>query len=427
MKSRILLVTVLAALFFTVGAVNRAAATTFQISVKVTGLTGTVVLENDKSVALTFTTNETLKFSTTYSSGAAYTVSITTQPTTKSCTPTYSSGTIKANITITVTCSTGSARKLGTVSAVSSISCQGSIKNGVCQQMTVACPGLPNVKAYVKTNTPSGTSKGTVTYTVGTDGNGLYDSIFTYGSTAVQNVLDAGFTTVQISWGSPFNSGQPNGWVEGPGGVLDAACRYATVTNWIYNNIQNNTSVPYCATANSGGAGALAYALSQYGSNSVLSMAEVTSGPPTGRLDWGCGCLEGSLSVQCGSKNPMGTCFGTADAPVWDPAYSPSSNPAVCTDAVNGTLPAGGLNFFLGDSVEAPGALYNFPHTWVNLVFGGGDDSSAIPIGQDWFDNITSTSLTGQACVAGAPHSLPSDPNGAAQIESDLLSLCKLH
>jgi hypothetical protein len=424
MKSRFLLFTVLAALFVSAGAIDRASATTFQISVKVTGLTGSVTLQNDKGVALTFTTNKTLKFSTTYSSGAAYTVNVTLQPTTKSCTPTYSSGTIKANLTITVTCATGSTRKLGTVSAVSSIACQGSIKNGVCQQMTVACPGIPSVKAYVKTNTPSGTSKGTVTYGTGTDGNGLYESIFTFGSTAVQNVLNAGFTTVQISWGTPFNSSQPNGWVEGPGGVLDMACRYATVTNWIYTNIQNNTALPYCATANSGGAGALAYALSQYGSNNVLSMAEVTSGPPPGRLDWGCGCTEGKIAVSCGSSSSLGTCFGTADAPVWDPGYNPTATTGVCTAAVTGTLPPGGLNFFLGDSVEAPGATYNFPKTFVNLVFGGADNSSAIPIGQHWYNNITSSKA--QVCVAGGQHSMANTLAGADQIANDLISLCKI-
>jgi hypothetical protein len=290
--------------------------------------------------------------------------------------------------------------------------------------MTVSCPGVPDVFAYVKTNTPTGTSLGTATYNTGTDGNGLYESIFTYGSTAVGNVLSAGFTTVQISWGTPFNSDQPNGWAQGPGGVLTAACRYATVTQWIYNNIQNNTKLPYCATANSGGAGALAYALSQYNSGSVLSMAEVTSGPPTARLDWGCGCQEGKLPVQCGSSSTLGTCFGTADAPVWDPAYNPNETPGVCTDAVDGTLPPGGLNFFLGDSVEAPGAAYSFPSTYVNLVFGGADNSSAIPIGQDWFNNITSTKA--QACVAGGEHSMANTLPGAEQIANDLISLCKL-
>jgi len=393
------------------------------VSVAVSGLSGTVTVENDQGQTLTFTSNETQAFSYSYTSGATYTVSVTQQPSAQACIPTYSTGTIKSDVTISATCATGSTRQLGTISGVGAApSCGGSIKNGVCQQMTVSCPGVPDVMAYVKTNTPTGTSKGTVTYNTGTDGNGLYDSIFTYGSTAVGNVLDAGFTTVQISWGTPFNNSQPDGWAEGPGGVLASACRYATVTNWIYNNIQKDSSLPYCATANSGGAGALAYALSQYNSGSVLSMAEVTSGPPTARLDWGCGALEGSKPVVCGSSPTLGTSFGTADAPVWDPAYNPSITPGICTDAVKGTLPPGGLNFFFGDSVEAPGAEYNFSNTYVNLVFGGADDSSAIPIGQDWFNNITSSKA--QVCVTGGMHSLANTMPGALQIANDLISLC---
>jgi hypothetical protein len=423
MKSRNLLLTVLAGLFFSAFIFTCAAATTYKVSVKVTGLSGTVVLEDDQSEKLTFTSSKTLTFSNTYASGATYTVSVITQPSAQACVPTYFTAKITKNTTINAVCAKGSTRALGTVSGVSSIACSGSIKDGVCQQMTVACPGLPNVDAYVKTNAPSGTSKGTVTYNTGTDGNGLYESIFTYGSTAVQNVLNAGFTTVQISWGTPFNNNQPNGWVEGPGGVLASACRYATVTKWIYTNIQNNSKLPYCATANSGGAGALAYALSQYNSGSVLSMAEVTSGPPTGRLDWGCGCTEGKMNVSCGSSSSLGTCFGTADAPVWDPAYNPTGA-GLCTNAVDGTLPIGGLNFFLGDSVEAPGAVYKFATTYVNLVFGGADDSSAIPIGQHWFNNITSSKA--QVCVAGGQHSLANTLAGADQIANDLISLCKI-
>jgi hypothetical protein len=395
------------------------------ISVNVTGLSGTVVMEDDKGDTLTFTSNNTQTFASTYASGATYTVSVTNQPSTQSCVPTYSTGTITSNITISAICATGSTRQLGTITGVSTISCQGAIRNGVCQQMTVSCPGVPDVSAYVKTNSPTGTSKGTVTYNTGTDGNGLYESIFTFGSTAVQNVINAGFTTVQIDWGSPFNNNQPNGWVEGPGGTLAAACRYATVTQWIYTNIQNNTGLPYCATGNSGGAGALAYALSQYNSGSILSMAEVTSGPPAGRLDWGCGCQEGKLAVQCGTASTLGTCFGNADAPVWDPAYNPTATTGVCKAAVNGTLPPGGLNFFLGDSVEAPGANYTFPHTFVNVVFGGADNSSAIPIGQDWLNNITTSK--GQGCVAGGVHSLANTQAGADQIANDLINFCKVN
>ncbi|HEX3821908.1 MAG TPA: hypothetical protein VHW45_16365 [Candidatus Sulfotelmatobacter sp.] len=395
------------------------------VSVAVTGLSGSVTMQDDQGDTLTFNSNTTQTFTKTYTTGASYTVYVTGQPAAQSCIPTYSTGTINSNVTINAACSSGANRALGTISGVSSIACQGSIKNGVCQQMTVSCPGVPNIQAYVKTNTPTGTPLGTVTYNTGSDGNGLYDSIFTFGSTAVQNVLNAGFSTVQISWGTPFNNTQPDGWALGPGGVLASACRYATLTQWIYDNIHDdNTSVPYCATGNSGGAGALAYALSQYPSSNILSMAEVTSGPPTGRLDWGCGCTEGKLAVQCGTATTLGTCFGKADAPFWDPAYNPNVTPGLCTNAVSGGLPPGGLNFFLGDSVEAPGANYTFPHTFVNVLFGGADNSSAIPIGQHWLNNITTNK--GQGCVAGGLHSLANTEAGAQQIATDLIGLCKL-
>jgi len=397
------------------------AAASYSLSVSMTGLSGTVVLTDDQGNTLSFSGNNTQTFSNTYASGAAYTVSVTTQPLTMSCIPTYSSGTITSNTTIFATCSTGSARQLGTISDITTITCQGALKNGVCQQLTVSCPNVPSVYAYVKTNTPTGTPLGVASYGTGTEGNGLYESLYTYGSTAVGNVLNAGFITVQITWGTPFNSSQPNGWVQGPGGVLAASCNYATVVQWIQQNVGTSTpNLPYCATANSGGAGALAYTLSQY--PNTLSMAEVTSGPPSGRLDWGCGCQEGKLAVQCGTASTLGTCFGKTDGAVWDGAYSPNS---LCSTAAGGgALPPGGLDFFLGDSVEAPGANYNFPNTFVNLVFGSADNSSAIPIGQDWFNNITSAK--GQACVSGGEHSMADTQAGALQIANDLISMCKL-
>ncbi len=309
-------------------------------------------------------------------------------------------------------------RSLGTVTE-KSITCKsGGMSGATCEQLTVTCPGVNNVYAYLKINTPS-SPLGTVLYGTGTDGNGLYDTLFTYGKTAVQNVYNAGFRTVQVSWGTPFNTAQPAGWVEGPGGVLAASCRWATVANYVYKTIQNNSGKPMCATANSGGAGALAYVLSQYPNN--ISMAEVTSGPPTARLDWGCMCKEGKLPTYCGKGN-LGTCFGVTDAGVWDPAWTPNN---YCSSAVKGTPPPGGSTFFLNDSVEASGAVYNFPHTYVNVVFGGTDTSSAIPIGLDWYNKITSSKE--QTCVADAPHSIPNVLDGAQQIANDLIGLCKLY
>ena len=61
-------------------------------------------------------------------------------------------------------------RALGTVTS-KSITCKGGgLTGGTCQQLTVTCPGVANVFAYIKTNTPVN-PLGTVLWGTGTDGN----------------------------------------------------------------------------------------------------------------------------------------------------------------------------------------------------------------------------------------------------------------
>jgi hypothetical protein len=81
-------------------------APSYSISAAVTGLSGgTLVLQDDAGKQLSFSSNATQTFSNSYASGATYSVSIVTQPAGQSCTPSSNtSGTITANVTITVTC-----------------------------------------------------------------------------------------------------------------------------------------------------------------------------------------------------------------------------------------------------------------------------------------------------------------------------------
>ena len=79
----------------------------FTISVAVTGLTGTLVMQDDKSDNLTFTSNITQTFATTYASGSTYTVSVKTPPSGQTCAlSSNASGTLTGNITVTATCTT---------------------------------------------------------------------------------------------------------------------------------------------------------------------------------------------------------------------------------------------------------------------------------------------------------------------------------
>lgn len=83
--------------------------TTYTVSAAVSGLNNgaSVVLGDSLGDALTFTGNTTQAFATAYASGASYSVSITTQPTGETCTlGSNSSGTISANVTVQVTCTT---------------------------------------------------------------------------------------------------------------------------------------------------------------------------------------------------------------------------------------------------------------------------------------------------------------------------------
>lgn len=67
------------------GSINAAAAN-YTISVSVNGLSGTLVVQDDKGDALTFAANKTQTFATSYSSGATYSVTVKTQPIGQTCT-----------------------------------------------------------------------------------------------------------------------------------------------------------------------------------------------------------------------------------------------------------------------------------------------------------------------------------------------------
>ncbi len=303
-----------------------------------------------------------------------------------------------------------------------------------CYQVNTSCEGLADLSVYLKVNQPAGTPIGTVMFGTGTGGSALYDNdppdffngSINGGLNVVQSVLNAGFTTVQVTFGAPFTNQTPNGWLTGPGGPRRAACRYATVAQWVYQNIHNSsTTAPLCATGNSGGSAAIAYAITDYGMDSIFSMVEETSGPPMARLDQGCAPPSSSVcqahQFTCNSGDPvqnLSTCYAAADADIIDQAYSQP----LCRNSVNGQTPPAGL--FLSDSILG-GPQRTFPKTRVNVLLAGQDTSAAVEQGLAWFDALTSTT-TSQSCVSDAPHPIPSAADGAAAVANDIQAMCTL-
>jgi hypothetical protein len=325
----------------------------------------------------------------------------------------------------------------------------GILTGATCYQVNTSCAAIADYPVYLKVNQPAGTAVGTVILGTGTGGSSLYDNDpsfiangFNGGQNVVQGLLNDGFTTVQISFGSPFNStNTENGWLQGPGGVRRLACRYATVADWVYKNIHNsNPSTPYCATGNSGGSGAIGYAVTEYGLASEFSLVEMTSGPVMTLLQQGCNTCGQYLGSNPCKQTQENMCYtvstgGTSStAGIIDTAYQAQgqTTPTLCTDAINGT---GTNNFsrFQSDSIEddpgvRPALPIANPPTNVNVVFGTKDTiGNAVPQGYAWWGAIGLQTPPKPVCVPTAPHAIPSDPNGATQIVSDIQSMCVVH
>ena len=94
----------------------------YSVGGTVTGLSGTLVLENNGSDSLTITADGMFSFATKEHSGDSYSVTVQTQPSTQTCTVSNGSGTISnSNITnVVVTCSVNAYSVGGTTSGLSS-------------------------------------------------------------------------------------------------------------------------------------------------------------------------------------------------------------------------------------------------------------------------------------------------------------------
>jgi hypothetical protein len=331
----------------------------------------------------------------------------------------------------------------------------GGIGGATCYQVNTTCDQVAPYSVYLKVNTPAGTPIGTVILTTGSGGSALYDydspeffytdsnGVATNGGEAVvQGILNAGYTTVQVSFGSPFNNtNTENGWLQGPGGVRHLACRYATVAQWVYQNIHNSsTTEPFCATGNSGGSAAIGYALSEYGLGTIFNMVEPTSGPVMTRLDAGCSApgnvnYNGTTACTTALTNMSYSLGANGTAAIVDAAYQNvgATTPTLCTDGITGAN-SGNFLRFQSDSIDfspskSPALPIPDPPTTVNVVFGGADtsNSGAVPQGEWWWSSVAPKPT--QACVPQAPHAIPASPDGkgVTQIVTDIQTLCKVH
>lgn len=304
--------------------------------------------------------------------------------------------------------------QLGTVKS-SSVSCPaGGIRATSCYALDISCPKIPDYTAYVKIIAPFH-SYGTVLFTIGGDVNDIYES-YTYGAVAVQNVINAQLTAVELTFGQPFSASP--GWEYNAGGegVRLASCRYATAAKWVHDN-ELKGDAPLCATGSSAGGEIIAQGLTHYGLDKYLTFAEITSGPPFNRLDEGCDdTLPATVEYCSGANVTMGIALDNAIKYI-DPAYpGPWCSSSIQTHSDQYAQQ------FLNDSVTSPDAVLSYPNTKVRFLFGGKDTSSAIRQGLAYQSEISQR--TTYACVNDAPHSIPNVLDGAETIAADIVENC---
>lgn len=188
----------------------------------------------------------------------------------------------------------------------------------VCQSANVAgCPNVSNLNFTYSYDIPSGTIKGTIVFISG--GSGTVDA---GDANSAGYYFSQGYKVIQVEWADdwelatiPAQFTGNNSTTTYTANIQLAACRNATLLNFIFNT---NNSTLYsgggrCAEGSSAGSAAIAYALTFYGAGNYLDAVELKSGPPLGDIEQGCEvpaapnllvCPTGQFGCQLGGSSP---------------------------------------------------------------------------------------------------------------------------
>ncbi|HEY4903442.1 MAG TPA: hypothetical protein VIH89_08225 [Candidatus Sulfotelmatobacter sp.] len=169
--------------------------------------------------------------------------------------------------------------------------------NSHCFSGTISCSNVHSDVADIGfTFGAQGTSGTNGTIVLFSHGDG---TTLDFDNTVLSNYNQAQFGTVEVIW-QPASPGGLAPWEQSASGtgtvttiIKHAACRPATLLNWIFSPGNINDGHIYgsggkCAEGVSAGSAAIAYSMAQYNVN-YLDAVEFLSGPPLSDISKGCG------------------------------------------------------------------------------------------------------------------------------------------
>jgi len=294
------------------------------------------------------------------------------------------------------------AQGLGTVTLLGACpSGSGSFPNTTCALLRVQASGLPDIDVEVRVTEPTPGAPYLGTVVLGSGGNGVeFYASQGGGDLVVQALLDGGVRVIDRRWTA--------GWFDSSPFVLPQSARYATLLQYLYENVHTGGS--FGVTGNSGGAAEIGYALTTWGSDSFVDLAVISSGLILSRIDY--------LCTEPAAEPWASTC------PAIMPPGSTQCGVPACTEATTNSFclgyPAGTtVQQLWEDSTMHPQADLSYPTTAVHLIFGALDCTAALPLGMLFHDSIAA--LASVEFVPDTPHAVYSTPEGRAALIERLL------
>jgi hypothetical protein len=296
----------------------------------------------------------------------------------------------------------GTPASLGSISGVAALpSCPAAENYAAgmsCFQASVSCPNTADIGVTYGYLAPAGSIKGTIFFHGGGDGT-LAQDISDYGAAYTA----AGYAMVQMAWATKW---EDTGLTAKD--VGKAACRPATLMNYIFENVAPSGAAK-CAQGFSAGSAAVGYTLAWYGGGSYLDNAELVSGPVFSDIQQGCEYPQPPLLNIC-TPGQLGC---PANSEFQDsPSYTPGTalgvggitGDASCGGNPNGNTPTTSqsnanwkaMSIVSGTSIPS----FNYPQTslagWVcnnGTVAGVGNNSAAQ--GDIFYQQFSSAQQTG--------------------------------